>query len=138
MFLANSLFMKIAIPEWQGRVSPVLDAASLILLVEIESGRELRRTENTLNAASPWSRAQALKDLHAELVICGAVSQELEMALRAAGIELVGNICGPVEAVLNAYRLGKLDETTFAMPGCCGRRRRFRHGGGRRGGRWRN
>jgi predicted Fe-Mo cluster-binding NifX family protein len=135
MFLANHSFMKVAIPVWKGRISPVLDVASKVLLVEIISHRELNRQEYTLVPSNPWARAQAIRQLGAEVLICGAVSRQLEAALRSAEIQVICNICGPVEAVLTAYCEGRLDENVFLMPGCCGRRRRFR-GGDHRGRSW--
>jgi len=127
--------MKIAVPEWQGRISPVLDVASKIVLVEIEDHRELQRQEDSSIPTNPWARAEALQQRGVEVLICGAVSWPLESALQSAHIQVVSNICGPIDAVLAAFRDGRLHETTFAMPGCCGRRRRFR-GGNRRGQAW--
>ena len=135
MFLANHSFMKVVIPEWQGRISPVLDEANKILLVEIIDHSELHRQENTLVPTNPWARAQAISQLGAEVLICGAVSRQLEAALRSAGIQVICNICGPVDAVLLAFCEGRLDENVFLMPGCCGRRRRYR-GGDQRGRSW--
>jgi len=134
-FLRFILCMKVAIPEWKGRISPVLDEASKVYLVEIKDHRELQRQENTLLPSNPWARAQAIRQLGAEVLICGAVSRQLEAALRSAGIQVICNICGPVDAVLSAFCEGRLEENVFLMPGCCGRRRRFR-GGDRRGRSW--
>ena len=134
-FLANHSYMTITIPQWKGRISPVLDVASKILLVEVDGQRELQRQEKTLVPTTPWARAQAIRQLGAEVLICGAVSRQLEAALRSAGIQVICNICGPVDVVLSAFREGRLDENVFMMPGCCGRRKRFR-GGDRRGRSW--
>ena len=131
-FLAKHSYMKVAIPEWKGRISPVLDEASKVLLVEIKDHCELHRQENTLVPSNAWARAQAIQQLGAEILICGAVSRPLESALRSAGIQVICNICGPVDAVLSAFCEGRLDENVFMMPGCCGRRQRFR-GGDHRG-----
>lgn len=128
-FLAICTHMKIAVPEWQGRISPVLDAASKVLLVDIEETRQMQRQEKPLVPADPWARAEAIRQMGAEVLICGAVSRQLEAALRSVGIQVICNICGPVEAVLAAFREGRLDENVFLMPGCCRRRQRFRGGG---------
>ena len=94
MAIAISSRMKVAVPEWQGRVSPVLDAASKVLLVEIEGQQQLQRQEAVLGPTNPWARAQALRQMGAEVLICGAVSWPLESALRSAGIQVTCNICG--------------------------------------------
>jgi len=134
MLFAIYTFMKIVVPEWQGRISPVFDVANKILLVDIEDHRELQRQQGALVSAAPWARADTLRRMGAEVLICGAVSRPMETALRTAGINVIHNICGPVEEVLEAYCNGHLDENVFMMPGCCGRRRQFRGGKGGRGG----
>ena len=49
--------MKVAIPTWNGRVSPVLDVASRLLVVEIEGGAELARSEVELGQTQFTTRA---------------------------------------------------------------------------------
>jgi predicted Fe-Mo cluster-binding NifX family protein len=58
-----------------------------------------------------------------EVLVCGAISDRLEAGVVRAGIRVVSQICGPVEAVVAAYRTGTLNSPEFRMPGCCGRRR---------------
>ena len=130
--------MIVAVPQWQGRVSPVLDVASDVLLVTIEEKRELQRNEINVVQEEHWARAQAMQKMGVELLICGAISQPLQAALQSIGIQVISNICGPIETVLAAFREGRLDDNIFLMPGCCGRRRRLggvrmSRGGGRRG-----
>ncbi len=130
------LSMKVAIPQWQGRVSPVLDVAGRFVLVELNAGRqEVARQDASLGAAGPLERAGQLRQIGAEVLICAAVSRPLELALQSAGVHVVPHICGQVEEVLAAFIDGRLDNSEFLMPGCCGRRRRF-HARRRRGGRW--
>ncbi len=76
-------------------------------------------------------RAQRIQDLEVGVLICGAISRQLEAGLQAAGIEVLPHICGDVEEVLAAYSCGDLSRECFHMPGCC-RRRRQRCRGGRR------
>lgn len=123
--------MKVAIPHWQGRVSPVLDVAGSILLVGIDAGVVRTRQEITLVDEPPQKRAAVLAGIGANVLICGAVSWSLEVALAAAGITVVPQTCGDVEAVLAAFLKGGLAQGGFLMPGCCGRRRfRARRGRG--------
>jgi predicted Fe-Mo cluster-binding NifX family protein len=119
--------MKAAIPCWQGRISPVLDSAERFLFVESADGETVRE-EISLPAGSPFDRARSLAGRGVEAVVCGAVSREMELALRSAGLEVLANRCGPVDEVVAAFMRGQLDEERFAMPGCCGRRRRNRRG----------
>jgi predicted Fe-Mo cluster-binding NifX family protein len=125
--------MKVAIPHWQGRVSPVLDSAGRCYAIELTGVGESSRGEVALQAISPMQRAQEIAALHADLLICGAVSRPLAMALESAGVTFRSDICGRIDEVLDALVAGRLDEDTYQMPGCCGRRRR-RRGMARRGG----
>lgn len=125
--------MRVAIPQWQGRVSPVFDVAASLLLVEVADSQEVRRQEVALTTTDPTKRARQVAGLGAEYLICGAISRPLELALLSAGVKVIPHICGGVEEVLAAYRQHTLTDEAFLMPGCCGRRRRARRSGrGRR------
>jgi len=130
--------MRVAIPHWQGRVSPVLDTAGRCLLIDLEQCRQTARQDMALVSVGPLERARELVRMGADVLICGVLSRPLEMALSAAGIEVTPRICGDIEQVLTAFLDGQLNRDTFLMPGCCGRRRRFQ-AGRRRGSRcWRH
>lgn len=126
--------MKVAIPEWRGRVSPVFDVARTLLLVEVKDGGERDRRELHVTAKEPKARADFVGGLGADVVICGAISWRLEMALSAAGVRVISQTCGDVEQVLSAFIAGRLDGEAFLMPGCSRRRHGFlvRGRGGRR------
>ena len=122
--------MRIAIPQWQSRVSPVFDVAANLLLVEVTDACEVGRQEVPLTATDPTRRAQQVAHLAANVLICGAISRPLELALHSAGVQVISQICGQVDEVLRSFLVGGLANDAFRMPGCCGRRR-FR--GGREG-----
>jgi len=129
--------MKVAIPHWQGRISPVFDVAGSVLVVEIDEGVERARQDVAFDAEDSQARAAHLAQTGADVLVCAAISWPLEMAVWAAGIDVIPHTCGDVEQVLAAFVAGRLQKDAFLMPGCCGRRRRFRarHGrGGHRGG----
>ena len=111
-----------------GRISPVFDAAKRLLLVDIENGREVGRTEQIVEEPELGPRARRVAEFGAEVLICGAISRPLEAMLLSAGVEVIPQTCGPVEDVLEAFISGRLTEQAFVMPGCCGRRRRFHAG----------
>ncbi len=125
-FLHIINMMKIAIPKWQGRISPVFDVAQNVLLVDIYEGSEKTRQNVKLRVNDIKERADLLEKLDVELLICGAISWPLEAALEAKGIEIIPQTCGDVNVVIGAYINGKLDQDAFLMPGSCGRRREFR------------
>lgn len=122
--------MRIAIPHWQSRVSPVFDVAERLLLVEVADAREVGRQEVALTSVDPVRRAQQVAQLRSDVLICGAISWPLELALRSAGVQVIAQICGQVDDVVQSFLLGGLENDAFQMPGCCGWRRfRGRHGG---------
>ena len=130
--LLHDLVMKVAVPTWTGRVSPVFDVAKRLLLVTLEGDGEVSREEAAIEETQPTARAKRITELGVDVLICGAISMPLEAMLGSAGVRVIPNTCGLVEDVLRAFVSGHLTEQAFLMPGCCGRRRRFRrrhHGG---------
>ena len=131
--------MRIAIAHWQGRISPVFDAAGNLMLVDVEDGREVQREERKLEGPHPLARAAEVAAMGVDILICGAISAPVEARLASSGVRVAGFICGAVQQVLEAFLRGGLANREFAMPGCHGRR----YGGGRgkgagrRGGGWR-
>ena len=139
--------MRIAIPTWQRRVSPVFDSARHLLVVEVDGAAEAGRSEEPLPEVFPPQRAARLKELGIDVLICGAISRPLAGMIAASGIVLVPFISGEADQVLAAYLHEELPRPEFMMPGCwChgpgpgrgfGRGRGRGRGQGRGGGRFR-
>ena len=110
--------MKIAIPQWQERVSPVFDVAGNLLLIDVEDGRETRREEKRFLVTAPSARVTEFSTFGAGVLICGAISTALETSLIAAGVQVIGFVCGRVDEVFAAYLGGTLRSRPFLMPGC--------------------
>jgi predicted Fe-Mo cluster-binding NifX family protein len=128
--------MKIAISVWNGFVSSVFDFAHKLLLVDIENGHELNRSEVTLIPESAPQRAGRLKSLGVDVLICGAISRPLMYMLTGSGIEVLPYVTGRVDELLLAYMTGRLGQQQFILPGFwSGARKGF--GRWRRGCRWR-
>ena len=107
----------IAVPSCQGRVSPVLDVAARLVLVSLHGRVETRRREIVLFEPQTEGMVRSLKECGVQIVICGAISHGLLVALRHAKIRVVGQVCGNVDAVIAAFRNGTLAQPDFAMPG---------------------
>ena len=118
--------MRIAIPQWQGRIAPVFDVAGHLLLVDVEDNREIHREEKRLVKTEPSARAAELLGYGTGVLICGAVSASLQFRIAASGVQVIAFVCGAVDDVLAAYLNGTLANPVFAMPGC----RRWRWRGG--------
>ena len=118
--------MKVAVPAWNDRVSPVFDTARRLLLVEFEDGIEVARAENAIGQVPLPRRAAALAELNVDVLLCGAVSRPLSAMLSGAGITVVPFVTGGIDEVLDAFVEGRLPDPRLCMPGCRGRR--FRRG----------
>ncbi len=114
--------MRIGIPIWGDRISPVLDTATKLLVVEAEDQREASRFEIYLDEHELSRRCLRIRRMDVDILICGAVSRPFSRMLMASGINIIPDISGPPEDVLNAYFHGKLLHSGFLMPGCRGNR----------------
>ena len=106
----------------------MFDVAKHLLVVDIEGGAETGRREEDIRDAEFTRRVMRVAELDVDVLVCGAISRPLEDMLASRGVHVISQTCGPVEDVLRAFVSGQLTERTFLMPGCCGRRRRFRGG----------
>jgi predicted Fe-Mo cluster-binding NifX family protein len=110
--------MRVAIPLWQGRVSPVFDEASRILLVDISNKQEQHRQQEFLSEQNPFERARLLPKLGVDLLICGMISQTQQAAITSAGIRIIPHICGSMEDVIAALLEDRIECGALRMPGC--------------------
>jgi len=127
--------MKIAIPIYNDSISNVFDFAHRLLLVDIENGKEVNRSEVALESRSLPQRVGQLRSLGVDALVCGAISRLLANMVATSGIQVLPYVTGRVDDVLQAYLTGQLVKPEFSMPGCWpGARRGF--GRRRRGCRW--
>lgn len=110
--------MMVAIPVWSDQVSTVFDFARHILLVELDGGTEISRSEHPFQEGPPIFRAKKLSRFDVEVLICGAISCPLARIVASHGIEIIPFISGTVNDVLNAYLTGRLADSRFCLPGC--------------------
>jgi hypothetical protein len=121
--------MRIGIPTWNGRVSPVLDAAERMVVIETPGESAPSRREVALDPRSVATQAARISELSLDTLVCGAVSRVLADLLASAGLAMVPWVAGDLEDVLAALEADDLGSGSYAMPGCCRRRGRARHGG---------
>ena len=110
--------MRLAIPIWAGRVSPVFDVAGQLLVVDLREDKEVAREVHPTHALSLHRRAEFLSELGVEVLVCGAISQSLELALVDKGIRVIARISGEAVDVLRAFLANRLGEAAYRMPGC--------------------
>ena len=132
--------MKLAIPIYNDNISNVFDFAHKLLLVDIENGKEVNRSEVAIENQFLPQRAGQLKNLGVDVLVCGAISRVLANMVTASGIQVLPYVTGSIDDVLQAYLTGQLVKPEFSMPGCWpGARKGFgrRGGQGGRGCQWR-
>ncbi len=113
--------MKLGIPVFHDRVSPVLDTATKLLIIEIQDGAVVSEKEKYFNDMPFLKRSDYLNSMGLDIIICGALSRPLNNLIVACGIKLMPWISGSVDEVIKAYQAGALGSDKFRMPGCCRR-----------------
>ncbi len=122
--------MKIAVPVWNDRVSPVFDTAQRFIVIEIDNGEEVSRENMVIPEMHFYMKARRLRELGVEVLICGAISNHAASVVCANGIKVVPWVSGDADEVVDSFKRGALMDGRFAMPGC------RRRGGRRLGRRW--
>lgn len=118
--------MRVAVPIWHNRVSPVLDSAQRVLLLDVAAGAVTTRAELQITSADPVSKARELAAWGAKLVVCGGLSRTLAMVLQSEGIGVVANVSGEVDTAVSRALAGNLERPRPWPPR---QRRRRRRGG---------
>jgi hypothetical protein len=112
----------IAIPVMRGRVAPVLNWCSRVLIFpsipEGEMGQEFYAPE-----LGPLERLQVLLAKGVNTLICGALSADLQNRATHLGFQVIPGVAGDIDKVLMAYRQNRLDQPEFWLPGCRGPKR---------------
>ena len=112
--------MRIAIPIWDNKVSPVMDTASNLLIIETDGQKESARFEVYLEEQDISRRCHRIQGLEIDVLICGAICRSLAGMLLASDIHIISEISGLVEDVLKAYLQGTLADSKLFMPGATG------------------
>ena len=110
--------MKTLIPVFKNRVSPVFDWCSNLLVVEIQSGREVGRSEVAAADTDPVGQTDQVVKLGVGLVVCGGIGEILLGLIEANNIRVIPGVSGDIDDVLAALSAGELPHPRFMMPGC--------------------
>jgi predicted Fe-Mo cluster-binding NifX family protein len=128
--------MKMALTVWKNRISPVFDAAQMLLVVEIENTKIINRHYEPFYPELPARLAGRLAEMNVAVLICGAISEMPADILEANGIRLVPFITGDAGEVIDAYVKDVPFMSTFLMPGCGHKRHRHAGKGNKHGARF--
>ena len=109
--------IRIAIPIFHKRVSPVLDNCTRLMIIDFDQGSEIDRQEICLENFSLAERVNLIKKMTVNVIICCAISEVADHMIKGTEIQLICGIAGDVNQVLSAYLSNRLDEPSFHMPG---------------------
>jgi len=110
--------MIIALSVWNERIAPVFDVAMELLLIEIHDSKIVKKNLEVVSSLSMLEKTKRLQQLGINVLICGAVSEQLKSFLDMYEINVTSFISGNVEKIIELWVIGKFDEADFAMPGC--------------------
>jgi len=114
--------MRIAVPEWEGMISPVLDTANRLLVVDTRDGAVVSKQVIHIGGMNWIEKARNIRQ-YTEVLICGALSQSLEKYLLSIGIVLYPWVMGDAEKIVEQYAGGTVPGPECMMPGCRQHRR---------------
>jgi len=116
----------IAIPVLRGRVAPVLNWCSRMLIFPALPD-ESEGQEFWAPGLGPGERLQLLQEHGVQTLICGALSLDLQNCATELGLKVIPGVAGDIVEVIKAFRQDRLDQPEFWLPGCRGPRR-YRQG----------
>ena len=111
------IVMRIALPIWEDKITPLLDTASRLLVLNEEGGVKSECFEVSLDGMDLHTRCVRIQTLEIQILICGAVSRIFSRMLHGLGVQVISGISGGAEEVLHAYHHEGLSEPRFLMPG---------------------
>jgi hypothetical protein len=109
--------MKVAVPEYQGRIAPVFDCCRRILIVVQNEHEEEVIIEEDWSMVPRLARPPRLKELVVQCVLCGGISCWMEEQIRERNIRIIPWISGDLWEVMKAFRNGVIHDQRYAMPG---------------------
>lgn len=114
-----------AFSVWNKRIAPVFDVARNLLIVDTINGDHTTSTTYLFFSDKPKERALRLVALEIDLLVCGAITNEMANELQQNGIQVISFLAGDYNRVIKAWLDGHLHDNQLKMPGC---RRRKQHG----------
>ena len=86
--------MLVAVPEFQGRVSPTFDFCHRVALWRLDDRGVHSAGHRKCRDLGPRERAPRLQAMGVEVLLCGAIGKDLEEDIRSRGIDVVSGLAG--------------------------------------------
>lgn len=112
--------LKVAIPVFLDRISPRLDCARRMIILEIEKNRLVDKKEWDISHWPADEKIIQLRQMGIKQLICGGIRVEDRIGLNHYGIQVVSPVFGEIETVIRGLLKGTLKNP------CCSRSRNQR------------
>ena len=100
--------MKLAIPIFLNRISPRLDCAKQLLILEVDNDRLFDKRVLDISQWAPDEKIEFLKKMGINQLICGGIRLEDRSGLHRLGIQVVSPLYGEVDTIIKKYLSGRL------------------------------
>lgn len=101
--------MKVAIPIFLDRISPRLDCARKLLILEIEKDRLVDKRELDISQWAPDEKIVYLNRMGISQLICGGIRLEDLSGLHRFGIQVASPFYGEVDTIIKEYLSRRLN-----------------------------
>jgi len=116
--------VKVAFAVWNGRIAPVFDVSRQVIIVEVDAGREVSRSQGMFESDDARQKADCLRRWGVQTLVCGAVSHSYAALLSQSTIKTIAFVAGEIDEIVGAFLGGRLHQRDYRMPGCACRGRR--------------
>jgi len=99
--------MRVAIPVFNGRISPVFDWTNTLVVIDFDRHRELRRETMSISGIPPLARPGHLQQLRVDVLVCGGISRQLCQLVEHQCISVFPWLSGELDAVLEQVVAGE-------------------------------
>ena len=110
----------VAVTVWGRRVSPVFDAATTLLLVELAGDGPINLGYHPFRQGNADEVLRVMREYRAMTLVCGAISAEPARKLEAGGVTLLAFVSGRAGQIVDLLWRNQPIER-YRMPGCTGR-----------------
>ncbi|MBL1213363.1 MAG: NifB/NifX family molybdenum-iron cluster-binding protein [Ignavibacteriae bacterium] len=100
---------KIIIPAFGSRISPRLDFAKYIHIIEVDGKKIIKRDLIQIITQNRLNRIQQLIKLSPDVIICDGLTEMCLNEFKKAKVEVVPWVNGEIEEIIKMYLEGKLE-----------------------------
>lgn len=110
--------MKIAITNYNKRVSPVFDVCGYATIFEVNNRKILAEENISLSEYSPVEKLTYLLSFGVHTLICGAISYPVFRSAKEINLQVIPFVSGEVSNILTAFLKQQDLHSVYSMPGC--------------------